>query len=1505
MADKLLQESDWKKFIKGRDVDDAALVKALAAAEKAEKAGGAAWQDALSALDKQLAAFTKACKLAKTDKELAARLDGMDKALETERKAAEAAAAASDDDESPDALTGKMVPLLRQVRKGDTAQAMVVLAGKDTALMLSRKAIAATKRKMLVEYLKASGSIKTVMAQCIFEKEAHTFVIQEAAAGMAKRLKGALLAQTGMKLKVRVRGLDPNDVDEDLEGEDAEMAEFAAGLRATADETAQMLSKVADETAARMKAAAEETAAAMARALQTPEQRKAEEEAQKTRQAEEEAQRKREAEEALAKRLAALEKRRETLRADLERGKVEKTPIAADVAKRLETLGQQMLARDADGAEKSLAQLEQLAKAVLAKAAGGQGAAQAAAKAADLKQHATRLLAVRGELERLEASKTPIGPDVAQRLEEVTKKLQAKDPEGVAKMLDQLDQIAKAIAARRGAAPKAAEMGQARIDDQEGEEAYQQAWQALADRVQDAEDLIGGAEERLFTEDIDALRDALRDRDEAVDERRWNDAIGLLGAVEAAADELLRVKGLMEAYDQREQELEALLDEAGDIAGNDQAAALGDVVQAFEDAKQALDDAKDSGYWDDALDALNACGVRAEELVEAARQAGEMARFLMDNQSTLERAMELVDDTPEHFPAELVAGCKKASDDFKAAGDDHRWADALDQARKLLAVCEEVLACETRHEAYVDQVGADADANNAVLNVIASGARFPDDSTAARDEARSKRDKAAAAADWTAALEAQRQYTAESAKLQKIIEEGDAYYAAHKALGPVMSEAYSAQFNRADRLALLVQAYRAINKDIGKDVDAKNWSAARGRLPELEKAAKALAEAAKTYKGQQEPFEKEWAKLTGLAQARQTFERPPQGLAAAALENFGKAYLPANDARNAGEFDRALPMLPELQKAIDALNAAREEWTKAREKIAQAIAKIPQLAEARDLLEANPTALVTQLMPMRNAEEALALAQSEGKWDAAAAQVTALGEAVKAVMAERGRVNTAAKPEDFVKLQERLDAFKERVGTALAEAELPFLKSLQNPVRNASQAAQAAITRKDRIAAETALAALEPALASIEKARTDHAEHLRKLKAAIDGDVKTARATKLQSPTLHQMRDKALDAQIRRIETLASAGSFSAADAAVAALVDQAKAWVKSKAAYLELYKGATRPDAAKLSELTKLPGGGEVLDALIAELPEDKPQTFMKEALKARYGFEVKQFKKKDPDRVTRLTGLTAVDETLPDKSLKALYGMLGEVPLEHIQGNVKELVRFTEETGGAAYGNNKVYMYCGRADDPKASQQQFLQAGEIVPEGEAVNPDCQPVDTTPVQYFKFAAMHEVGHAEDAASGYMGQTAFKAYAGWRTHGAAEIADIAASHFKFDKAYLQAMLDSEQSTPPTTVPPPTDGIAPEAWEDARKKAEAWVRGIRVGAALWNHASRSKQHAIGGRVYHEAYAGDWVSYEFAARAQGITGYQFRAPGEWFAELYAAYYCKKLKPSHPAMDWLAKL
>jgi hypothetical protein len=46
--------------------------------------------------------------------------------------------------------------------------------------------------------------------------------------------------------------------------------------------------------------------------------------------------------------------------------------------------------------------------------------------------------------------------------------------------------------------------------------------------------------------------------------------------------------------------------------------------------------------------------------------------------------------------------------------------------------------------------------------------------------------------------------------------------------------------------------------------------------------------------------------------------------------------------------------------------------------------------------------------------------------------------------------------------------------------------------------------------------------------------------------------------------------------------------------------------------------------------------------------------------------------------------------------------------------------------------------------------------------------------------------------------------------------------------------------------------------------------------------------LGGRIFEESYDNQWSSYAAEARDRKVSKYQFRAPGEWFAEAYAAYY-----------------
>lgn len=223
MGDKCLTEAAWKAFARGRGLKDAALLKALAELTKADKAGPEQTVQALDELRKQAEALRSA---AKADKAITAYLDDIAKAVLKERaaaqqaaKAAAAAAAAAqkseEEDDSPALLTTQLLPLVRLVRKGEPLPALLAVGGKGAAVLLSRRAISPARRKLLVDYLGVSAGVKFIAGVCLFEENAHTFVVRSQAGGLAKKLKAALLEQTGLRLKVRVRGESPDDVDED------------------------------------------------------------------------------------------------------------------------------------------------------------------------------------------------------------------------------------------------------------------------------------------------------------------------------------------------------------------------------------------------------------------------------------------------------------------------------------------------------------------------------------------------------------------------------------------------------------------------------------------------------------------------------------------------------------------------------------------------------------------------------------------------------------------------------------------------------------------------------------------------------------------------------------------------------------------------------------------------------------------------------------------------------------------------------------------------------------------------------------------------------------------------------------------------------------------------------------------------------------------------------------------------------------------------------------------
>lgn len=1473
MAEKDLLSGEWKKFAKGRELDDAGLLKALSAVERARKGTPAAWTDALDDVQRQVAALRKTTRTLKSDRDLVEKLSDIEAEVAAQRRAAAEAARKAEEDEdtaeTPDILTSKMVPLLRQVHKGTTLHALIALAGKDTALLLARRSIAPARRKLLTDRLGTTGGVKFVKAECLFEAKAYTFVVTGApAAGLAKRLKAALLAQVELRLKVRVRGESPDDIDEDLEGDDGSDLEFRGRLQDAAAEVREGTQAAAEEMAQRMREASEETAAAIARATARP---------------------------ADPEVLKALVVRFQATKAELDRVKALDTPIGGDVRQRLAAVTEALRERRVEGVGKQIDQLDQIARAVAARAGGGAAVKQAV----EGKAASERLALLKAELLALDVASTPVAGDVQARLSTVEADLAAGRTADLARQLDALAQIVAALKARRSGGGEAAKAGARR--------AYEQARAALAAAIAAAQDVVGKRRAELPDAVAEAFERVLKAVDDRAQAEAWREAEEGLPAVSEAAEAVQDQAARAQAVQKRLGELRALIADATSKCAGVADGPMLPLAEALQDAREAFDEFVADRDWDQALDWLESMGRRSQRVLALHGELLRVETVMKRLQPEMVEAIRLIDAHPERIPAALIDQMKRSTTGLEPAMNRNPFdADAciavLEQIGQLARQVKQV---QTRWAAYQAELASGLDDIMAIQG-LENSALFPDKTLDAFNAARQLHHDKAEAKDWAGAQAAIQSCKTTAATAMGVLRAGAAYYNAAGTHRAVIEAANAVRFDPADRLAVPGLRYREEEKAMQADVQAGRWTAARDRLPALAAAAQALVDAHDAIKDLRAQFEREWTGLATLAQARQLASRPPAGLDTVALERFRLVHTKANDARNAGDYGTAQAQLEPLKAAITALLDAERTRAADQAKVDAALLRIAGLAQARALAAGKPSMLTAACATFTAADEAVRNAVAAGRFDVALSACPALEEAAQALAAARLKADTGVDDSVFEGLTRRLDGLKSRIEALMKVLDVDCTKAAKQQVAAADKAARDALALKALVQAELAVAAVEPLLDRAEAMLARQKTHIGVYVAARNGAVKVARDTRLSSPTLHKLRDNALDAQDRRIQGHGNAGRFDEADREVQAWVAQAQAWVQAKAAYWTLLKNTGgSPDASTLSALAGLPGGGAVLDALMAELPEDKPQAFVKEAMKARYGFEVKQFKKKNPDRLSDLSGLTAVAETLPDKSLKALYGMLGEVPLAHIKGKVNELVRFTEEEGGAAYGSTgkKVYMYCGRTDDPKATKQTFGEDGGVLPAGEAVEEACEPVDKDPVPYFKFAALHEVGHAEDDAGGHM--LRLKGIAGWQKHRVEDVARLAAGHLKYDEAYVLAMLRAKGSKPPATPADKPDGVSGPDWEAARLKAVEWCRAVREDAALWNHGSRSKERAIDGRVYHEAYEGDWVSYDLSARAQGITGYQFRAPGEWFAELYAAYYCKKLKPNHPAMAWLTAL
>lgn len=261
-----------------------------------------------------------------------------------------------------------------------------------------------------------------------------------------------------------------------------------------------------------------------------------------------------------------------------------------------------------------------------------------------------------------------------------------------------------------------------------------------------------------------------------------------------------------------------------------------------------------------------------------------------------------------------------------------------------------------------------------------------------------------------------------------------------------------------------------------------------------------------------------------------------------------------------------------------------------------------------------------------------------------------------------------------------------------------------------------------------------------------------------------------------------------------------------------------------------------------------------------------------------------------------------MPNTHLDQVYKMFDRVPeADVVQGRMQTLnyQPFAMESDGkggkkkvkntgASYGGARINM-----GDYGAEDWPYVDPKD--PSGKT---------KVPANGFSISVLHELGHSVDERFGVMDANQAKSNAGgWRRETLQSTAKAFAGQFKAgDGSRMRKPLsdgDLQKATESALGGAVTrpDGLSDADWT----LLEAYLNLCATRGdpdANWPWAS---PHDINGRSYHEAYAyggGVWWSYETAQRAKAVTvrDYQWRAPGEWFAELYAfSFYQQKPPPS----------
>lgn len=554
------------------------------------------------------------------------------------------------------------------------------------------------------------------------------------------------------------------------------------------------------------------------------------------------------------------------------------------------------------------------------------------------------------------------------------------------------------------------------------------------------------------------------------------------------------------------------------------------------------------------------------------------------------------------------------------------------------------------------------------------------------------------------------------------------------------------------------------------------------------------------------------------------------------------------------------------QAAVEGAGKA-EDITKAAEQIRAEVAKL-DVAPYKDLL-------AKEIKAIRDA-----CTQADGK--------NGDGKLEEARTLLAGAADGLAKAQNITSLRKGYDdglaAIKQRQETLATQAKTGSYTAILpkvNLIKPQIDQAEAAAKTHDYAAASAALVR-----ASLAAQEAD---------AAVAGvkDYDT-RATPLKTRAATM---KSGGSDVGEVETLLTQAATAASQlkfAEAKKLLDQAEA--KMEALKIKALAKANPNDAdiATTAEaLLKLDGGDKMLDDFVKTLSGDASFGLIAKLAEKRFGITL------DSD---------AGAKTL---SAKAMWDVMANLPPSHAtkSPSLKSIKREDPDggSGGAYSWYDKSVTMNGRVNDGGTEKFDTATRKKAlgIPEDHDNDADpYAPVDDTPANLFNMTTLHEVGHAVDDRLHFMNSRAGVAeFGGWVQYTDLNpIATAVATAKKYDQKYVLQLING-YTPEPAAMPDGYEG-GEVKWAKAKKAVDDWYVLAKTGE-IWYDYGKSKAAEIGGVVYQEAYANRWVSYVLAERAKGVTAYQWRAPGEWFAELYMCWYGKKLKDNHPFASWLKTL